>query len=77
MMVGSFYYLLHRSDWVYTSVYDAAVNAAKDKQLKQRQPDLLDRVQAMEDYFNNLEEQIEINFGRDDGQGSLSEEAAK
>lgn len=53
-MVGSFYYLQTKSDWVYTSVYGNMLNRAKAKIVEAEGFDM-DRVEALEEYVEQLE----------------------
>ena len=49
-MVGSYYYLATKSDWVYTSVYNNMFNRAR-KRFMQSQGFDEDRVEYMENYI--------------------------
>ena len=49
MMVGSYYYLWSKSDWVYTSVYASMLNNKLDKLVASEGFDM-DRVETMRNY---------------------------
>ena len=49
MMVGSYYYLWSKSDWVYTSVYASMLNNKLDKLVASEGFDM-DRVETMKNY---------------------------
>lgn len=50
-MVGSYYYLGTKSDWVYTSVYSNMFNSAKRKLVEAEGFDM-DRVETMQEYVD-------------------------
>ena len=54
-MVGSYYYLATKGDWAYTSVYENMYNRAKRQLLEQQGFDM-DRVEAMQEYVDQLED---------------------
>ena len=62
MMVGSYYYLATRGDWVYTSLYHSLREQAREKTLKDAAFDE-DRLEAMETYIDNLEANLAIIYG--------------
>ena len=55
LMVGSWYYLFTKGDWVYTSVYQHMLNRAKETNMKASGFDE-DRLACMEEYVERLEE---------------------
>ena len=61
-MLGSYYYLGTKSDWVYTSVYENMFNRQKAKILASEGFDV-ERVDAMEEYVDKLEQSIEVVTG--------------
>jgi len=68
-MVGSYYYLATRSDWVYTSVYSNMFLRAKSKIMRQNKFDEK-YVEELEKYIGDLEFQISLLSG-----GSLEQQA--
>lgn len=53
-MVGSFYYIATKGDWVYTSVYDHLRLRKLHKLMQQKDFDE-ERFKAMEEYVDQLE----------------------
>ena len=62
MMVGSYYYLATRGDWVYTSVYGHMFNRAKG-QIMQNAGFDEERLEAMEKYIDELEYNLSTIYG--------------
>ena len=61
-MVGSYYYLATRSDWVYTSVYQNMFQRAKDRIMAANGFDE-ERAANMQKYIEDLEFQIHLLSG--------------
>ena len=56
MMLGSYFYLFSKSDWVYTSVYNnMQMYSLKKIMAKETTEDYFERVEAMEMYIEDLE----------------------
>uniref|UniRef100_A0A7S3HZF8 Calcium uniporter protein C-terminal domain-containing protein n=1 Tax=Favella ehrenbergii TaxID=182087 RepID=A0A7S3HZF8_9SPIT len=74
LMVGSYYYLATRGDWVYTSVYGHMFNRAKDQIMTGAGFDE-ERLEAMEKYIEDLEFYLQVIYGKE--LFSQSEEESK
>jgi len=56
MMLGSYFYLISKSDWVYTSVYNNMQMFSQRKIMAgETTEDYFERVEAMEKYIEDLE----------------------
>lgn len=78
-MVGSYYYLATKSDWVYTSVYNNMFNRAR-KRFMQSQGFDESRVEYMQSYIEQLEYQLGLLHGKDMtavGQDAIDQEVSK
>jgi hypothetical protein len=55
-MLGSYFYLFSKSDWVYTSVYENMQIYYQNKfKAKHANSDYFERVETMEKYIEDLE----------------------
>lgn len=59
LMVGSYYYLWSKSDWVYTSVFES-MRQNKLAKLLQAEGFDMGRVETMRSYVTQLENQLQI-----------------
>lgn len=78
-MVGSYYYLATKSDWVYTSVYSNMFNRARNRFMQSQGFDE-NRVEYMQSYVEQLEYQLSLLHGKDMsavGEDAVDQEVSK
>jgi hypothetical protein len=54
MMIGSYFFLLKKTDWAYTGVYDMFYQQALQKIAKKQNFDL-EKVEALRNYVTHME----------------------
>ena len=54
MMIGSYFFLLKKTDWAYTGVYDMFYQQALQKMAKKQNFDL-EKVEALRNYVTHME----------------------
>ena len=58
MMVGSYFFLSHKSDWNHLSIYTNMVEYHEKKFLNNEGGDLPEKLEALEKYVDELEQQL-------------------